>query len=56
MFKHLMEILQNHHMTILNGCFTRTFFSLRESTSIMSGNGKGFTIEEIFKIHSLSSD
>ena len=36
-------------VAILTGCFTRTSFLLRESTSIMSGNGKGFTFEELFR-------
>ena len=35
-------------MAILIGCFTRTFF-LRESNSILSGKGKEFTFEEIFR-------
>ena len=55
MFKHRMEIV---HMTmtttILIGCFTiklyvANIFPMRESTSIMSGNGKGFTLEELFR-------
>ena len=43
-------------MAILIGCFTGTLFPLRESTAIMSGNVKGFTLEESFQgVHSLSS-
>ena len=40
-------------MTILIGCFTKTFSSERVN---LSGNGKGFTLEELFGSHSLSSD
>ena len=31
-------------------------FPLRESNSIMSGNGKGFTLENLLEVHSLNSD
>ena len=55
MFKHRMEIVHiTMTMTILIGCFTiklsqRKNVSHIESTSIMSGNGKGFTLEELFR-------
>ena len=46
MFKHRMEIVHNHgngYRDWLVG------FSIKESTSIMSFNGKGFTIERLFR-------
>ena len=50
MFKHRMEIVHNYgngYRAV--GCFTRTFFPQRESTSIMSFNGKVVTIQGLFK-------
>ena len=45
MFKHWMEIVRNHDNGYLDWLFHQNvFFSLRESTSIISGNGKGFTL------------
>ena len=48
MFKQWMELVHNHD----NGCrgwlFYWNVFPQRESTSIMSGNGKGFTREGLF--------
>ena len=49
MFKHWMEIVHTMAMAIVIGCFTRTFFLIRVSTSIMFFNGKGFTIEGLFR-------
>ena len=49
MFKHCMEIVHNHDNGYLNWLFHQNVFPLRESTSIMSGNGKGFTLEELFR-------
>ena len=43
MFKHRMEIVHNHDNNYLH------WLLLRESASIMSGNGKGFTLEDIFR-------
>ena len=51
-----MEIVHNHDNDHLDWLFQEKSFPLRESTSIMPGNGKGFTVEELFKVHSLSSD
>ena len=48
MFKHRMEILHNHDNDHLDWLFHQNIFPLRESTSIMSGNRKGFTLEELF--------
>ena len=49
MFKHRMEIVHNHG----NGCrdwlFYQNVFPWRGSTSIMSVNGKGFTLEGLFR-------
>ena len=44
-----MEIVHNHDNDYLDWLFHQNVFSLRESTSIMSGNGKGFTLEELFR-------
>ena len=41
-----MEIVHNHDNDYLDWLFHRNVFPLRESTSIMSGNGKGLTLEE----------
>ena len=46
MFKHWMEIVHNHDHGYFDWLFHQNIFPLRESTSIMSGNGKGFTLEE----------
>ena len=44
-----MEIVHNHDNDHLDWLFHWNIFPLRELTSIMSGNGKGFTLEELFK-------
>ena len=49
MFKHRMEIVHNHDNDHLDWLFYYNIFPLRESTSIMSGNGKGFKLEELFR-------
>ena len=49
MFKHRIEIVHNHDNDHLDWLFHWNIFPLRESTSIMSGNGKGFTLEELFR-------
>ena len=49
MFKHWMEIVRNHGNGYLDWLFHQNVFPLRDSTSIMSGNGKGFTPEELFR-------
>ena len=41
-----MEIVHNHDNDYLDWLFHQNVFPLRESTSIMSGNSKGFTLEE----------
>ena len=43
-----MEIVHNHDNDHLDWLFHRNIFPRRESTSIMSGNGKEFTLEELF--------
>ena len=49
MFKHWMEIVHNHDNGYLDWLFHRNVFPLRESTAIMSGNAKGFTLEKLFR-------
>ena len=49
MLQHSMEIVHNHNNDHLDWLFHWNIFPLRESTSIMSGNGKGFTLEELFR-------
>ena len=49
MFKHQMEIVQNHDNDHLDWLFHYNILPLRESTSIKSGNDKGFTLEELFR-------
>ena len=49
MFKHRMEIVHNHANDHLDWLFHHNIFPLSESTSIMPGNGKGFTLEELFR-------
>ena len=49
MFKHRMEIVHNHDNDHLDWLFHYNIFPLRESTSIMSGNGKGITLGELFR-------
>ena len=47
MFKHRIEIVHdNDHRDWL---FHKNIFPLRESISILSGNSKGFTLEELFR-------
>ena len=40
-----MKIVHNHDNDHLDRLFHQNILPLRESTSIMSGNGKGFTLE-----------
>ena len=49
MFKHWMEILHNHDNGYLDWFFHQSVFALRQSTSVTSDNGKGFTLEELFR-------
>ena len=49
MFKHWMGTVRNHDNGYLDWLFHQNVFPLRESTSIMSRNGKRFTLEEIFR-------
>ena len=49
MCKQCKEMMQNHDNGYLDWLFHQNVFPLRESTSIMSGNGKGFTLEELFR-------
>ena len=51
-----MEIVHNHDNDHLDWLFHWNIFPLRESTSTMSGNGKGFTLRDYLEVHSLSSD
>ena len=49
MFKHLMKIVHNLDNNYLDWLFHQNVCLLRESTSIMSNNGKGFMLEELFR-------
>ena len=49
MFKHWMEIVHNYDNGYLDWLFHLNIFPLRDSNSIMSGNGKGFILEELFR-------
>ena len=49
MFNHWMEIVHNHDNGYLVWLFHQNVFPLRESSSIISGNGKGFTLEKLFR-------
>ena len=49
MFKHSIEIVHNHDNDYLDWLFHQNGFPLRESTPIMSTNGKGFTLKELFR-------
>ena len=49
MFKHRMEIVHNHGNGYRDWLFYQDVFPQRDSTSIMSFNGKGFRIEGLFK-------
>ena len=48
MFKHWIKILHEHDNGYLYWLFNQNVFPPRESASIMSGNGKGFKLEELF--------
>ena len=49
-----MEIVHNHDNDHLDWLFHWNIFPLRESTSIMSGNGEGFTLEELGTLSKLT--
>ena len=51
-----MEIMPNYDNDHLDWLFHWNIFPLRESTSIMSGNGKGSHLRNYLEVHSLSSD
>ena len=51
-----MEIVHNHDNDHLDWLFHWNIFPLIESTSTMFDSGKGFTLEELFEVHSLSPD
>ena len=48
MFKHWMEIVHNLDNCYLDWLFQQNVLPLRELTSIMSGNCKGITLQELF--------
>ena len=48
-FKHWMDIVHNHDNGSLDWLFHQNVFALRESNSIMCGNGIGFTLEKLFR-------
>ena len=41
--------MHNHVNGYLDWLFHENVFPLRESVSIMSGNGKGFTLKELYR-------
>ena len=49
MFTHWMEIVHDHDNGYCDWLFYCNVFPQRESTSIMSGNGKRFTFEVLFR-------
>ena len=52
-----MEIAHNLDNRYLDWSFQQNVFPLRQSTSIMSGNGKaGSHLSNYLEVHSLSSD
>ena len=44
-----MEIMHNNDNNYLDSLSHQNVFLMRESASIMSGNGKVFTLEELFR-------
>ena len=46
MLKHRMEIMHNHDNGYRDWLFYKNVFPKRESTSIMSFSGKGFTLKD----------
>ena len=56
MFKHRMEMVHNHYNSYLDWLFHwQNVFPLRESTSIMSVDGKDSHLRNSLEVHSLSS-
>ena len=49
MFKHWMDIRHNHDNGYLDCFYHQKVVPLGESTSIISGNGKGLALEELFR-------
>ena len=49
MFKRQIEIVHNHGNGYRDWLFYRNVFPKRQSTYIRSFNGKGFTIEGLFR-------
>ena len=49
MFKRWIEILHEPDNGYLDWLFNQNVLPLSESASIMSGNGKGFKLEELFR-------
>ena len=50
-----METVHNYDNDHLDWLFHWNIFPLRESTSTMSGNGKGSHLRNYLEVHSLSS-
>ena len=50
MLKHWMEIVHNYDNGYLDWLFNQNVFPLSDSASIMSGNGKGFKLEEFTEL------
>ena len=52
MFIYWMEAEHNHDNGYIIDCFFyQDVFPLRESNSIISGSGRGFTVEELFGLN-----
>ena len=49
MSQHWIEVLHDHDNSYLDWLFNHNVFLLRESASIMSGNGEGSELEELFR-------
>ena len=56
MFKHWMEIFHHHDNDYLDWLFYENVFPLRESTFVMSNNGKDSHLRNHLEVHSLSFD
>ena len=49
MFKHWVKVMHYRNNGYLDWLFHQNVFPLRDSNSVMSGNDKGFTLEEFFR-------
>ena len=56
MFKHRMEIVHNHDNGYRDWLFCQNVFPQRESTFMMSSNGKDSRVRGYLEVYLLSSD